>query len=162
MGAAAAIMFGLFAAILIHETAHFATAKTFDMKVTEFFAGFGPRLWAFRRGETEYGVKLLLPLGGYVRITGMNPVEEIDPAEEHRTYRGKPFWQKSVVVLAGVTANFVLAYLIFYVVFTVVGVQEEDSEARVGSVVEELSDGSLTAAFLSDLIAGEGRHAHLT
>ncbi len=146
-------MFGLFAAIFIHEAAHFATAKAFDMKVTEFFAGFGPRLWAFRRGETEYGIKLLLPLGGYVKITGMNPVEEIDPAEEHRTYRGKPFWQKSVVVLAGVTANFVLAYLIFYAVFTVVGVQE--LEARVGGVVEELADGTPTPAFQSDLIAGD-------
>jgi membrane-associated protease RseP (regulator of RpoE activity) len=155
VGAAAAIMFGLFAAIIIHEAAHFATAKAFNMKVTEFFAGFGPRLWTFRRGETEYGIKLLLPLGGYVKITGMSPVEEIDPAEEHRTYRGKPFWQKSIVVLAGVTANFVLAYLIFYTVFTVVGVQEGDHEARVGSVVEELRDGSPTPAFLSDLIAGD-------
>ena len=155
MGAAAAIMFGLFAAIFIHEAAHFATAKAFDMKVTEFFAGFGPRLWTFQRGETEYGIKLLLPLGGYVKITGMSPVEEIDPAEEHRTYRGKPFWQKSVVVLAGVTANFVLAYLIFYTVFTVVGVQERDFEARVGSVVEELRDGTPTPAFQSDLMAGD-------
>ena len=155
MGAAVALVSGLFAAIFFHEAAHFVTAKAFDMKVTEFFAGFGPRLWAFRRGETEYGVKLGLPLGGYVKITGMNPVEEIDPLEEDRTYRGKPFWQKSIVVLAGVTANFVLAYLIFYFLFTVVGVQERDYEARVGSVIEELGDGTPTPAFLSDLITGD-------
>ena len=148
-------MFGIFAAIFFHEAAHFATAKAFDMKITEFFAGFGPRLWTVRRGETEYGVKLLLPLGGYVKITGMSPVEEVDPAEEHRTYRGKPFWQKSIVVLAGVTANFIMAYLIFYGIFTVVGVQERDFEARVGSVVEELLDGTPTPAFQSDLIAGD-------
>ena len=92
------------------------------MKVTEFFAGFGPRLWSFRRGETEYGVKLFVPLGGYVKITGMSPMEEIEPHEEHRTYRGSPFWQKSVVVLAGVGANFVLAFLIFYMVLSATGV----------------------------------------
>ena len=61
--------------ILIHEAAHFGFAKLFRIKVEEFFVGFGPRLWSTRRGETEYGVKAL-PLGGYVRIAGMNPFEE--------------------------------------------------------------------------------------
>ena len=56
------------------------------MKVTEFFLGFGPRLWSFRRGETEYGVKAI-PLGGYVRIIGMTNLEEVDPDDEPRTYR---------------------------------------------------------------------------
>ena len=121
MIAGIAILAGLFAAIFFHEAAHFDTAKAFNMKVTEFFAGFGPRLWSFRKGETEYGVKAFIPLGGYVKITGMNPVEEIDPADEHRTYRGKPFWQKSIVVLAGVAANLALAWVLVYLVFTVVG-----------------------------------------
>ena len=62
------------------------TAKRSGMKVTEFFLGFGPRLWSFRRGETEYGVKAI-PAGGYVRIIGMNNLEEVDPADEPRTYR---------------------------------------------------------------------------
>jgi len=150
---AVAILLGLFAAIFFHEAAHFATAKAFGMKVTEFFAGFGPRLWSFRRGETEYGLKLFLPLGGYVKITGMSPMEEIEPHEEHRTYRGSPFWQKSVVVLAGVGANFALAFLIFYVVLTVVGVPE--TEARVGAVIEQLDDGTPTPASQTDLQAGD-------
>lgn len=153
MSAGIAILLGLFAAIFIHEAAHFGTAKAFGMKVTEFFAGFGPRLWSVKRGETEYGIKLFLPLGGYVKITGMNPAEEIDPPEEHRTYRGKPFWQKSVVVLAGVAANFVLAYVIFYAVFTVVGVPE--TESRVGDVIATLDDGTRTPASFSDLEAGD-------
>ena len=59
------------------------------MKVTEFFLGFGPRLWSFRRGETEYGVKAL-PAGGYVRIIGMTNMEEVDPADEPRTFRAGP------------------------------------------------------------------------
>lgn len=150
---ALAILLGLFAAIFFHEAAHFATAKAFGMKVTEFFAGFGPRLWSFRRGETEYGIKLLVPLGGYVKITGMSPVEEIDPDEEHRTYRGSPFWQKSVVVLAGVVANFLLAFVVFYLVFTVVGVPE--NESRVGSIVPALDDGTPTPASMTDLQPGD-------
>ena len=61
--------------IVIHEGGHFTLAKLFGIKVEEFFVGFGPRLWSFRRGETEYGVKAL-PFGGYVRIAGMNPYED--------------------------------------------------------------------------------------
>lgn len=150
---ALAIVIGLFAAIFFHEAAHFAAAKAFGMKVTEFFAGFGPRLWSFRRGETEYGIKLLVPLGGYVKITGMSPVEEVDTAEEYRTYRGSVFWKKSVVVLAGVGANFLLAFLIFYFVYAVVGVPE--TESRVGTVIAELDDGTPTPASRSDLMPGD-------
>lgn len=152
---ALAIVIGLFAAIFFHEAAHFGTAKAFGMKVTEFFAGFGPRLWSFRRGETEYGIKLFLPLGGYVKITGMSPVEEVEPEEEHRTYRGSPFWQKSVVVLAGVGANFLLAFLIFYAVYTVIGIEEQDFEARVGGVIAELADETRSPASLAGLEEGD-------
>ena len=67
--------------VMIHELGHFATAKWSHMKVTEYFLGFGPRLWSFRRGETEYGVKAI-PLGGYVKIIGMTNTEEVDPADE--------------------------------------------------------------------------------
>lgn len=152
---ALAIVIGLFAAIFFHEAAHFAAAKAFGMKVTEFFAGFGPRLWSFRRGETEYGIKLFVPLGGYVKITGMSPVEEVDPEEEHRTYRGSVFWKKSVVVLAGVGANFLLAFLIFYAVYTVVGVEEQDFESRVGGVINELADGTDSPASIAGLEEGD-------
>ena len=72
--------------IFLHELGHFLTAKRAGMKVTEFFLGFGPRIWSFRRGETEYGVKAH-PAGAYVRIIGMNNLEEVDPADEARTYR---------------------------------------------------------------------------
>jgi membrane-associated protease RseP (regulator of RpoE activity) len=148
-----AIILGLFAAILFHEAAHYAAAKAFGLKVTEFFAGFGPRLWSVQRGETEYGIKALLPLGGYVKIVGMNPVEEVDPAEEHRTYRGAPFWKKSVVVLAGVGANFALAFVLLYFVFTLVGVSS--TESRVGAVLDELDNGRPTPAAQAGLQEGD-------
>lgn len=111
---------GVLLMVVIHEAAHFIAAKAFGIKATEAFFGFGPRIWSMKRGETEYGIKAI-PLGGYVRIIGMNPLEEIDPEEEHRTYRGKPFWQKAVVVLAGIGSHFVVAFILFFVVIVVWG-----------------------------------------
>lgn len=109
------VIVGMLLMIVIHEGGHFVAAKYFDMKATEAFFGFGPRLWSTQRGETEYGVKAI-PLGGYVRIVGMNPFEEVAPEEEHRTYRFKPFWQKTVVVLAGIFSHFVIGFILFYIV----------------------------------------------
>src|SRR5688572_24379149 len=99
--------------VTAHEAGHFVAAKATGMKVTEFFFGFGPKLWSTKKGDTEYGFKGV-PLGGYVRIVGMNPLEEVAPNDIGRTYREKKFWEKSVVVLAGVGANFLLAYIMFY------------------------------------------------
>jgi RIP metalloprotease RseP len=109
------IIVGMLLMVVIHEAGHFVTAKLFDMKATEAFFGFGPRIWSTQRGETEYGLKAI-PLGGYVRIVGMNPFEDVAPEEEHRTYRFKPFWQKSIVVLAGIASHFVVAFILFYIV----------------------------------------------
>ena len=84
------------------------------MKVTEFFFGFGPRIWSTRRGEVEYGVKAL-PFGAYVRIIGMNELEEVDPADEGRTYREKSYWARLRVVLAGPFMNFAIGFLVLIV-----------------------------------------------
>lgn len=137
--------------VVAHEAGHFIAAKATGMKATEFFFGFGPRLWSFRKGETEYGVKAI-PAGGYVRILGMNPFEEIAPEDMGRTYREKPFWMKSVVVLAGVGMNFLLAYLIFFGLVMSTGITEVVPE--VNSVVEEV-EGEPTAAATAGLLAGD-------
>jgi membrane-associated protease RseP (regulator of RpoE activity) len=108
-----AIIFGIIALIMLHEAGHYITAKRAGMKVTEFFLGFGPRVWSFHRGETEYGIKVI-PAGGYVRIVGMNNLEEVDPEDEARTYRRAKFRQRITVVLAGVTVNLLLAYILIY------------------------------------------------
>jgi membrane-associated protease RseP (regulator of RpoE activity) len=107
-----AIIVGIVLMVMLHEAGHYWAAKRSGMKVTEFFLGFGPRLWSFRRGETEYGVKAL-PLGGYVRIIGMNNTEEVDPVDEPRTYRQARYRNRLIVVLAGVTVNIVIAFLLF-------------------------------------------------
>jgi membrane-associated protease RseP (regulator of RpoE activity) len=114
------MLVGIALMIVVHEGGHFVAAKAFDLKVTEAFFGFGPRLWSTQRGETEYGVKLI-PMGGYVRIIGMNPLEEIPHDEESRTYRAAPFWQKSTVVLAGVASHLVMAFVLFLTVFAIWG-----------------------------------------
>jgi membrane-associated protease RseP (regulator of RpoE activity) len=108
--------------VMIHELGHFATAKWSHMKVTEYFLGFGPRLWSFRRGETEYGVKVL-PLGGYVKILGMSNTEEVDPADEARTYRQQPFHNRLMVALAGSFMHFVMAFVLVLGLFIIIGQQ---------------------------------------
>ncbi len=110
-----AVIFGIVLMIMIHEAGHYVTAKWSDMKVTEFFLGFGPRLWSVRRGETEYGVKAI-PAGGYVRIIGMNNLEDVEPEDEPRTYRSKPYRNRLMVAVAGSFTHFVLAVGLLFVV----------------------------------------------
>jgi membrane-associated protease RseP (regulator of RpoE activity) len=109
------LIVALVATIMLHEFGHFIMAKRAGMKVTEFFIGFGPRLWSFRRGETEYGIKAI-PAGGYVRIIGMNNMEEIDPADEPRTYRAASFGKRVAVVSAGIIVNLFLAFVLVFAV----------------------------------------------
>ena len=106
---------GIILMVMLHELGHYWTAKRSGMKVTEFFLGFGPRLWSFTRGETEYGVKAI-PAGGYVRIIGMTNMEEIDPVDEPRTFRQATPGKRLVVILAGVTVNLFIAFVLFFVV----------------------------------------------
>ena len=125
------------------------------MKATQFFFGFGPKIWSMQRGETEYGFKWI-PLGGYVRIVGMNPMEEVAPGDIGRTYREKKFWEKSVVVLAGVGMNFLIAFVMFYGIFLVVGVPG-DPTLEVGLVVEE-SPAEQAGLQEGDVIVAIGSH----
>lgn len=110
------LVIALVLCIVAHEFGHFVAAKTGAIKVTQFFVGFGPRLWSVQRGETEYGVKAL-PLGGYCRILGMNSLEEVDPAEEGRTYRGAPMWRRLLIDVAGSSAHFVIAIVLLFAMF---------------------------------------------
>jgi len=102
--------------IMLHELGHFTAAKLGGMKVTEYFLGFGPRLWSVRKGETEYGVKAI-PAGGYVRILGMNNIEKVEPADEARTYREATFPRRFAVAVAGSSVHFVLALVTIWAIF---------------------------------------------
>jgi membrane-associated protease RseP (regulator of RpoE activity) len=110
------LVLGLVACIVAHEFGHFITAKAAGMKVTQFFVGFGPRLWSVHNGETEYGVKAL-PVGGYCRIIGMNNLEEVDRADEARTYRQAPLLRRLSVALAGSSMHFLIALVVLFGMF---------------------------------------------
>jgi regulator of sigma E protease len=102
--------------IIMHEAGHFTAAKAVGMRVERFFLFFPPKLWSIKRGETEYGVGAI-PLGGYVRITGMNPEEELDPEVAPRAYCNQPVWKRIVVILAGPAMNLLIAFAIVWGLF---------------------------------------------
>lgn len=115
-----AFLFALLASIMLHEAGHFATAKAFGMKATRFFLGFGPTLWSFRRGETEYGVKAL-PAGGFVKILGMTRLEDLAPADEPRAFYRQPASRRAIVLAAGSTMHFLIAIVLVYITLISVG-----------------------------------------
>src|SRR5581483_5293814 len=104
---------GFVALIILHEFGHFAVAKAVGMRVERFSLFMGPLLVKVRRGETEYGIGPL-PLGGYVKITGMNPGEDIPPEVLPRAYYNQPVWKRVVVILAGPAMNLLIAFVIVY------------------------------------------------
>ena len=114
--------------VMLHETGHFVTAKKFGMKVTQYFVGFGTTLWSTKRGETEYGIKVL-PLGGFVKITGMTSMDEVDPADEPRSFRRHPAWQRLVVLFAGSFMHFVLAFVLLFLVAGAIGLETSSNTA---------------------------------
>jgi membrane-associated protease RseP (regulator of RpoE activity) len=108
--------------IFLHELGHFLTAKWSGMKVTEFFLFFGPKIWSFQRGETEYGIKCI-PLGAYVRIIGMSNIDQdVAPEDEPRTYRQQSYPKRLLVVCAGSISHFLQAIVLTVIVFSVLGV----------------------------------------
>ncbi|MFM8237712.1 MAG: M50 family metallopeptidase [Actinomycetota bacterium] len=133
-----AALFGMIIAflfiILLHEAGHLAMAKRAGMKVTEFFVGFGPRLWSVQRGETEYGVKAI-PLGGYCRVIGMTNLEEVAPEDEPRVYRSKSWHDKVLMAVAGPSVHFVLAVVLMAVVLLGAGdLQSRRATTTLGEV----------------------------
>jgi membrane-associated protease RseP (regulator of RpoE activity) len=125
------VVVALVVMIMLHELGHLLTAKWGHMKVTEYFLGFGPRLWSIRRGETEYGIKAI-PAGGYVKILGMTSAEEVDPADEPRTYRQQPFHNRLLVAVAGSAMHFVMAFVLLWGLFVFVGTPHGNAVAISG------------------------------
>jgi regulator of sigma E protease len=122
---------GFAALIILHETGHFLAAKAVGMRVERFSLFFGPMIWRFRRGETEYGIGPI-PLGGYVRITGMNPREEMPPEVVPRAYYNQAVWKRITVILAGPAMNFLIAFVIVWGLFLSNG--EQVATKRVAQI----------------------------
>jgi membrane-associated protease RseP (regulator of RpoE activity) len=116
--------------IFLHELGHYLTAKWSGMKVTEFFLFFGPKIWSFKRGETEYGIKLI-PAGAYVRIIGMSNLEtDVVPEDEHRTYRQQSYPKRLLVVSAGSIMHMLQAFFLMFVAFSLVGIPGNNELAQ--------------------------------
>ena len=149
---------GLLGVILIHELAHFLVARRYGFKVEEYFVGFGPKIWSFKRGEIEYGVKAL-PLGGYVKIAGMNPYQPVAPEDLPRAYGSKPRWQRALVIFAGPASHFLVAFVLIFAVLALRG-DPTSTVPVVGEVVPALNGHPSPAATAglrpADVIVGVG------
>jgi len=141
--------------IFMHEMGHFLTAKLTGMKVTEFFIGFGPRIWSFTRGDTEYGVKAI-PAGAYVRIIGMNNLDEVEPGDENRAYRVKSFPQKLLVVTAGSGMHFLMAIVLLFGFLLWQGTPAEDGSWRIAAISEQSAAGQLNLEVGDEILSVDG------
>ena len=128
-----AFIAALLISVMIHEAGHYLTAKKFGMKVTEFFIGFGKKIWSTQRGETEFGVKAI-PAGGYCRIVGMSPREELSEADSDRAFVKAGVGQRLIVLGAGSFLHFVIGFVLLLTLFLSVGV------TSVTSTIENVSE----------------------
>ena len=126
---------GLLVSIFLHEVGHFVTARRSSMLVTQFFMGFGPRVWSIRRNEVEYGIRAL-PLGAFVRIVGMNNLDEVDVADESRTYRAQSYPKRMLVITAGSVMHLLIALTLFVAVYSFAGRIQETGKVAVMQLVE--------------------------
>ena len=148
---------GFAALIILHELGHFTAAKAVGMRVERFSLFFGRTKLRWQRGETEYGVGWL-PLGGFVKITGMNPAEEIPPEIAHRAYYRQPVWKRLVVIGAGPAVNIVLAFLILMGLYwSTIG---DPREAKATNRIEQTTQGTPAAGVLQEgdrILAVDGK-----
>lgn len=135
----------LFVLILVHEWGHFITAKWTGMRVDEFGIGFPPKLFGYRRGETEYTFNAL-PIGGFVKIWGENygTDDESEVVDRARAFGARPKWAQALVLIAGVTMNVILAWFLFTITFMIgvpTAVEESEASAAAELVVQEVIPG---------------------
>ncbi len=120
--------------VFLHEVGHFVTARRTGMKVTQFYLFMGPKLWSFRRGETEYGIRLY-PVGAFVRIIGMNNLDEVDPGDEPRAYRNQSYPKRMLVICAGSIMHMLIAIALLFGVYAIKGTRVETGEVAIVEVV---------------------------
>ena len=135
--------------VLLHEWGHFIVAKWCGVRVDVFSIGFGPRLWGVKRGDTDYRISAL-PLGGYVRMAGDNPVEERTGAAYE--FLSRPRWQRCLIAIAGPAMNILLTLAVFMGVFWLVGIPTPDYFLQAPNVVAVAHDASPTGVKAGDRI----------
>jgi membrane-associated protease RseP (regulator of RpoE activity) len=131
--------------VMIHEAGHLIAAKAFGFKATKFFVGFGPPLWSFKKGETEYGIAAI-PAGGFVKIVGMNPYEEVPEEDQPRSYPNKPAWQRAIVLVAGSATHWVVAFVLLVITAMTIGFPTDRGTNEVALVEQEIQGEVAPAA----------------
>jgi len=122
----AAFALAILISVSLHELGHMITAKRYGMKVTQYFVGFGPTIFSFHRGETEYGLKAI-PLGGFCKIVGMTPQDDdVSEADQPRAMWRFPVWKRTVVMSAGSITHFALAIVAAWCAAVFVGLPNPD------------------------------------
>jgi len=129
------LVIGLLVSVFLHEVGHFVTAGWAGMKRTQFFMGFGPKLWSTHRDGVEYGVRAL-PLGAFVRIVGMNNLDPVEPGDEEMAYSSKPYRWRLLVITAGSIMHVIIAILIMLFVYTTGGRYQETGRVEVFAITE--------------------------
>jgi regulator of sigma E protease len=153
--AIAAAVLAVSALIVVHEAGHYWAARRSGMKVERFSIGFGPVVLAFRRGDTEFAISAL-PLGGYVKISGMSAGDDVDPADP-TAYANQPAWRRFLVILAGPLMNYLAAILIAAGMLATMGLLAPDPSSRVGLVAPESPAARAGLAPGDRIVAVDGR-----
>jgi membrane-associated protease RseP (regulator of RpoE activity) len=130
---------GIGIAVALHEAGHMLTAKAFGMTVRRYFIGFGPKIFSFRRGGTEYGLKAI-PAGGFCDIAGMTALDEVTEAEAPHAMWRYPTWKRVVVLSAGSITHFILGFLILYLMALSIGLVNTNDKPLVAGVANCVSD----------------------
>ena len=146
---------GLLVSIFLHEVGHFVTARRTGMKATQFFMGFGPRLWSRHKGEVEYGFRAI-PLGAFVRIIGMNGLDEVEPEDEQRAYRNKSFPRQLLVITAGSLMHMIIALALFIGVYAFAGRYDDTGTVAVVRAPEAGSPAALAGIREGDIVVALG------
>ncbi|UQS23295.1 site-2 protease family protein [Amycolatopsis thermalba] len=126
---------GICVSVALHEAGHMLTAKAFGMKVRRYFVGFGPTVFSFRRGETEYGLKWI-PLGGFCDIAGMTALDEVKPDEAPRAMWRFKTWKRTVVMAAGSVTHFILGFVVLYLMAATMGLPNAVGKPQISTVSE--------------------------
>ena len=155
-----AFVIALLLSVMIHEFGHYITAKRYGMRVSEFFLGFGKRIWSFTRGETEFGIKAI-PAGGYCRIEGMSATDEMPLGEESRAFFKASSGRKLIVLGAGSFLHFVLGFIILLIIFAGIGTSKPTTTiSEISACVPRINAACTESdpkspALLSGLQAGD-------
>jgi membrane-associated protease RseP (regulator of RpoE activity) len=130
---------GICISVALHEAGHMGAAKAFGMRVRRYFIGFGPTLWSFRRGETEYGLKGI-PFGGFCDIAGMTAMDEVTPEEAPRAMWRYPTWKRFVVMVSGSITHFIVGFVILYLMAITMGLPNPINPAAEPPKVDTVND----------------------